>query len=147
MKSGAESWAIIGRSSSGTLASVTSIGTASSLPIQQGDGQYARRCRDCIFVVVGCVDYHRLELEPSAMNAFPTVVYELGALRKKLPALAVPTIEKAITELMRLARENETLQSAVRRAEVGKANDIRDCAACRERFNRERALWHEERTP
>jgi hypothetical protein len=60
-----------------------------------------------------CSD-HLLELERLAMTAFPSVVYDLGNIKGKLPALHRPIIDQAISELMRMSRECATLEAALR---------------------------------
>lgn len=48
------------------------------------------------------------------MSAFPSVVYDLGNWKDKLPALCRPVIDNAMAELMRLHRECAMLEAALR---------------------------------
>lgn len=48
------------------------------------------------------------------MTAFPSIVYDLGNIKSKSPALHRPIIDQAISELMRMSRECATLEAALR---------------------------------
>jgi hypothetical protein len=48
------------------------------------------------------------------MTTFPSVIYDLGEIRNKLPTLQRPIIDQAMAELMRLNRECATLEAALR---------------------------------
>ena len=47
------------------------------------------------------------------MTAFPSIVYDLGDLKPKLPSLQRPVIDRAIAELTRLHRRVDDLEKAV----------------------------------
>ncbi len=49
------------------------------------------------------------------MTAFAHVIYELGEIRDKLPALYRPTIDRACSELVRLQRECCMLERSIER--------------------------------
>lgn len=47
------------------------------------------------------------------MTMFPTIIYELGDAKQKLPSLQRPLIDRAIAELTRLHRRVDDLEKAV----------------------------------